>query len=229
MTLPLSASKPFAKGGNRLCFVHPENPARCIKVRKPNFTLVDLRRTKGFPKNLRPLSSFDDNKEEYEVMKKLERRYGEALFQHVSRCFGMVETDMGKGIESELVRNADGRIAFSLKQQLFEVGLTPDLIAAIDQFCEFWESYCIPSRQLLPHNLVVQCNSDGSVKRLVAIDGLGDPTIIPLNWLPKMYQKHRFRQKTQQLRSRIATFIQEIDSGKHPSKVGKLKHDGTSQ
>ena len=24
--------KPFAKGGNRICFIHPQNPNRCLKV-----------------------------------------------------------------------------------------------------------------------------------------------------------------------------------------------------
>ena len=26
---------PFAEGGNRMCFVHPDNPSRCLKVVHP--------------------------------------------------------------------------------------------------------------------------------------------------------------------------------------------------
>ena len=59
MTLVLTDHNPFAQGGNRLCFVHPEDSLRCIKVRRPDFTLEDRRREKGFPKNLKPLSSFE--------------------------------------------------------------------------------------------------------------------------------------------------------------------------
>ncbi|MEE4252626.1 MAG: hypothetical protein V2I50_01140, partial [Desulfuromusa sp.] len=59
--IQLQTIEPFARGGNRLCFVHPEDSRLCIKVRRPDFTLEDRRRKKGFPKNLRPLSSFDDN------------------------------------------------------------------------------------------------------------------------------------------------------------------------
>ena len=228
MSLALTTQQPFAKGGNRLCFIHPEDPSRCIKVRRPDFTLEDLRRSKGFPKNLRPLSSFDDNLEEQQVMSRLHQRFGDTLYQHVSRCYGMVDTDMGPGLESELVRNADGKIAFSLKQQLVEVGMTPDLAQAIDQFCEFWETHCIPSRQLLPHNIVAQCNDQSNVTRLVTIDGLGDPTIIPVHWLPRSWQRKRYRGKTAQLRSRIEKFMQELQAGKQPSDMGKLMHDGTS-
>jgi len=140
----------------------------------------------------------------------------------------MVDTDMGPGLESELVRNADGKIAFSLKQQLAEKGITPDLAEAIDQFCEFWETYGIPSRQLLPHNIVAQCDKLGKVARLVTIDGLGDPTVIPAQWLPRSWQRKRYRGKTEQLRARIGKFMQELKAGKQPSDMGKLIHDGTS-
>ncbi|RLU01361.1 YrbL family protein [Ketobacter sp.] len=229
MTLPLSTCQPFAKGGNRLCFVHPEDPARCIKVRRPDFTLEDLRRAKGFPKNLRPLASFDDNQEEHRVMQALHRRYGEVLYQHVSHCYGFVDTDLGPGLVSELVRNDNGRIAYSLKQQLAETGLSDDLNTAIDTFCAFWEWHCIPSRQLLTHNVVVQCDANDRASRLVMIDGLGDSTLIPGHWLPLSWQRKRYRQKTRQFHQRIDTFLTELKAGKQPSEVGKLIHDGSQQ
>ena len=90
MTLQLSALEPFARGGNRLCFVHPQHPDRCIKVRRPDRPLTKLRAQKRFPKNLRPLSSFDDNLEEFRVMKRLHDHYGDEIFTLVSRCFGFV-------------------------------------------------------------------------------------------------------------------------------------------
>ena len=31
----LSDASPFAEGGNRKCFVHPDNPNRCLKVVHP--------------------------------------------------------------------------------------------------------------------------------------------------------------------------------------------------
>lgn len=229
MSLALSAAQPFAKGGNRLCFVHPENPQRCIKVRRPDFTLEDLRRSKGFPKNLRPLSSFDDNLEEYNVMNKLDQRFGEQLYRHVSRCHGFVDTDLGPGLQSELVRNQDGTIAYSMKQHLAEKGMTADLVRALDQFCDFWETLCIPSRQLLTHNIVAQCDAEGEVSRLVAIDGLGDPTLIPSHWLPNAWQRKRYHRKTQQLRTRVDKFMLELTSGKKPSEVGQLIHNGTQK
>ena len=31
----LDGIKPLAEGGNRMCFVHPDNPGRCLKVVHP--------------------------------------------------------------------------------------------------------------------------------------------------------------------------------------------------
>ena len=52
---------------------------------------------KGFPKNLRPLSSFDDNREECRVVTQLQRQLGEIVFEHVYRCYGFIQTDLGVG------------------------------------------------------------------------------------------------------------------------------------
>ena len=95
--IPLADKEAFARGGNRLCYIHPEHADRCIKVRRPDRSLAWRRAKKRFPKNLRPLSAFDDNLDEYRVMTQLQSHYPPRLFDHVSRCYGMVETDMGPG------------------------------------------------------------------------------------------------------------------------------------
>ena len=51
---------PFAKGGNRMCFVHPDNPNRCLKVIHPGI-LTKIKRSKPWYKQLRSSESFDDN------------------------------------------------------------------------------------------------------------------------------------------------------------------------
>ncbi|MAR90275.1 MAG: hypothetical protein CML06_05250 [Pseudomonadales bacterium] len=227
MSVRLKDQKPFAQGGNRLCFVQPTQPDRCIKVRRPDFSLEALRASKGFPKNLRPLASFDDNLEERRVMGQLDRRLGADIYAHVSHCYGMVDTDLGPGLVSELIRDSAGPIALSLKQMLWERGLTDDLQQALDDFCSFWERSCIPSRQLLPHNIVAPRDQQGNVQRLVVIDGLGESTLLPLHWLPTRWQQRRCRNKTGQLRARVDRFLAELKAGKVPSNMGRLLHDGS--
>lgn len=226
MTLALRSLAPFARGGNRLCFVHPLHSDRCIKVRRPDFTLADLRRSKGFPKNLRPLSWFDDNREEFEVMHDIAHRLGEPALALVSRCHGFEDTDLGAGLTSELIRDGDGRIARTLKQHLWDNGYSPMLQAAVARFGAAWAAVGVPSRDLLVHNLVVQCAVDGSVRRLVAIDGLGSPGIIPERWLPRSFQRARAARKVANLQTRINDLLAARARNEFPGTHGLLMHDG---
>ena len=229
MTLQLARMEPFARGGNRLCYVHPENPARCIKVRRPDFTLEDRRRKKGFPKNLRPLSAFDDNLEEQEVMKALETHYGDRVFRHVSRCYGFVETDMGKGLMSELIRDGDGRISQTLKKYLWDFGLTPEITLKIKELTDFWASERVPSRDLLLHNIVVQKNDREQLVRLVVIDGLGSAGVVPLRLLPGFLQDRKVAAKISNMDQRIRQLLGQRGEDTFPGYHGLLIHDGLSE
>lgn len=226
MTLCLQALSPFARGGNRLCYVHPQHADRCIKVRRPDFTLEDLRRKKGFPKNLRPLSWFDDNLEEFKVMEDIASRLGEPALALVSRCYGFEDTDMGRGLTSELIRDGDGRIARTLKQHIWDNGYSDDLKAAVQRFGDAWAAIGVPSRDLLVHNLVVQCESDGSIRRLVAIDGLGSASAIPDRWLPRSALLARSERKVANLHERIANLLAARARNEFPGTHGLLMHDG---
>lgn len=220
MTLMLSTEKPFAQGGNRLCFVHPHDRYRCVKVRRPDFTLEDLRRKKGFPKSLLPLSRFDDNREEFEVISGLAREPGEAAFEHVSRCYGFEETDLGPGLVLELVRDADGEISQTLKAHIWFEGYTPDCRAAVERFCARWRELQIPSRDLLLHNILVQKDGHGHISRLVVIDGLGSANIIPFRWLPRTLRQAKAERKIANLHARIEQTLAKKARGEDPGKHG---------
>ncbi len=219
----LSEENPFAQGGNRLCFVHPDDASRCIKVRRPDFTLADCRRKKKFPKNLRPLTSFDDNLEEFNVLKKLSTIKGDSIFVHIYKCFGFIDTDMGKGLVTELIKDADGRISRSLKHYIWEEGYTDNCRDALVQLESFWLNKLIPSRDLLTHNIVVQMGENNQIIRLVVIDGLGSPHLIPFQWFPVSYQKRYVSKKIKRLHCRIDEFIDNCNSGKKPSSLGILQ------
>lgn len=228
-TLNLKAAKPFASGGNRLCFVHPDDPARCIKVRRPDFSLKKLRSRKRFPKNLKPLSSFDDNLEEFRVMTQIERRLGEEAFELISRCYGFENSDLGKGLTSELIRDEAGTISHTLKQYLWDNGYTEDCQRAVAAFGQRWVEICIPSRDLILHNVVVQRDVDGTIQRLVVIDGLGNPNILPFWWQPKAIQRKKAERKVQNFKQRIDDLLAQRTDGPLPGYHGQLFHDGTDQ
>ena len=203
-----------------MCFVHPDDKHLCVKVRRPDFTLRDLRKRKGFPKTLRPLSSFDDNLEEFEVLSGFQKKYGDKAFEHISHCSGFQETDLGKGLVSELIRDHDGRISLNIKQYIWEEGVTDSFLVAFETFCAFWLDMAIPSRSLLIHNVIVQKGEQDQVSRLVVIDGLGYPGIIPEFLLPKSFYRKKAARKIDDLRSRMDDFINECGEGKTPTPVG---------
>ncbi len=220
MTLSLKTKQAFAQGGNRLCFEYPGDPSRCIKVRRPDFTLEDLRRKKGFPKTLLPLSAFDDNQEEFEVITGLEKRQGDAVFEVISRCYGFEESDLGSGLVLELVRDADGRISQSLKAHIWFEGYNDDCRTAVELFCRRWLELQIPSRDLLLHNILVQKGVDGKIQRLVVIDGLGSPNIIPFNWLPSSIRRAKVERKVANLHQRIDDLLAKKERGAFPGNHG---------
>lgn len=229
MTLALSQLKPFAAGGNRWCYVHPQYGDRCVKVRRPDFTLEALRRSKGFPKNLKPLSSFDDNLEEHQVMQELAKQFGEPTFHLVSRCYGFEDTDMGRGLTSELIRDDSGPISHTLKQYLWDHDYTDDCRQAVQRFCEQWIALGIPSRDLLLHNIVVQRDAKGAIKRLVVIDGLGNPNLLPMWMLPGALLRAKARRKTDNLHERIQTLLAQRGGDTFPGFHGQLFHEGIEE
>lgn len=218
--LQLSQRESFAKGGNRLCFVHPDHHDRCVKVRRPDFTLADLRRKKGGLKRLLPLRYFDDNREEFDVITDLASRHGEALFEVISRCYGFEPTDMGPGLVLELVRDASGDISQTLKAHIWRQGYTDDCVEAVETFTRRWQELGIPSRDLLLHNILVQKGADGRIRRLVVIDGLGSPNIIPFYAMPAKSRQAKVRRKLDNLHQRIRQTLEKKARGEQPGLHG---------
>ena len=225
-TLLLKEQSPFAQGGNRLCYVHPHDSSKCIKVRRPDFTLEDRRRKKGFPKNLKPLSSFDDNLDEFKIMADIERRFNQEVYHYISRCFRFEDTDMGKGLVSELILNSDNHVSHTLKQFIWDHGYTKETQEAVEFFCAGWERLGIPSRELLLHNIVVQLDEKRNILRLVVIDGLGSGNFLPDFLFTRKYLALKLKKKTDRLKARINTLLDERNSSNQfPGYHGRLLKD----
>ena len=181
-----SVDTAFTKGGNRYCFADPGDARRCIKILREDRSPALKRKNSRFPKNLKPLRYFDDNQQELRVYQKIDRFIGDPAYQVIPRCFGMVQTDLGSGLSTQLVRDDDGRISVTLKQFLWQSGKTEALMAVIDAFSSIWIKLGMPSRNLLMHNVVIQCR-DGHPDRLWVIDGLGWSDILPIAyWVPRL-------------------------------------------
>jgi len=215
--ISLHLRKPFAKGGNRLCFVHPDNRGMCIKVARPGFSPAEKRSRKGFPKNLKPLNRFDDSQIEHEVLSTIHAELGDEVLDLIPRSYGMVETDMGPGIVTNLVTDEDHQISITLLQYLWENGLDAPIQKSLDQFYPAWQSLAVPSRDLLLHNIVVQQTSleagDEKQCRLIVIDGLGWSDMIPLARFFKGLAHVKAGRKIKNMKGRVTSLLEAKQSG----------------
>lgn len=193
-----TAENAFARGGNRLCFIDPDDRSRCIKVLRPDRSPAVRRAEKSFPKSLKPLHVFDDNLSEQQVYNTIDRVIGEPAYELVPRCFGFVDTNLGRGLCSELIRDENGLISISLKQYVWQNGVTDTLEAALKRFTSSWHKLGMPSRNLLLHNIVVEQSAAG-IERLVVIDGLGWADFLPLAYYLPFMARHKAARKIKSL------------------------------
>lgn len=182
----LGQAQPFGVGGRRLCYEHPTDLTKCVKVLRQ-----DERRTVRMAKSSRWIPAalrrvYDNNADEMKTLEYEFQRIGPAAKLHLPESYGMHLTDQGPGLVLDLVRDADGRISRSLRE-LLSTGYEPQLFRpAYDELSDFLRTYRVITRTLLDHNIAAQHRADGTW-RLVIIDGLGDPALLPLaRWIPAL-------------------------------------------
>ena len=190
--IDLDGLTPFAEGGNRKCFIHPDDPDRCLKVIHPGL-LKKIRKNKPWYKKLRSLESFDDNlREEEAYNQKALKSDDPNTWKHLAQWYGITETSIGQASETELIRNND-QIAETLESYLFANGLTDEIKNSIEKFHQWLRNYLVLTKNLIPHNLVLKKENDEMVIKI--IDGLGSQAFIPLpnyfNFFAKRYVERR--------------------------------------
>jgi hypothetical protein len=207
----LKQHAPFAKGGNRACYVDPRDSDRCIKVLLPERSPEMKRRAARGLKRLRPLYYYDDNLRELQSYERIEAFAGEAAWAHLPKCAGLVQTDCGRAIVTELIRDHDGGISVDVKAYLRACGNDPAFRAAVEEFCLYLKMVAVPTRDILLHNLVARrIHANGAV-RLYLIDGFGTSDLIPfVYWLPKLAKLKALR-KIVRFKAKIEDFLQKYD------------------
>jgi hypothetical protein len=142
----------LGQGNERLCYVHPADPAQVIKVQRPGG------RTRG------------QNRIEHAYLTALVRRG--APFEHIPRLHGWVATSAGEGLACERIVNADGTAPLALAAavgggQLSRAQADGLLAGLLDHLLRHW----IVFADVGGGNVVCQRTATGP--RLMIIDGLG--------------------------------------------------------
>ena len=198
--IDLNGVTPFAEGGNRRCFVHPNNPNRCLKVIHPGL-LQTIIKNKPWYKKLRSAESFDDNLRERDAYnQKALRNDNSETWKHLAKWYGMVETTIGAASETELIKN-ENLVAETLESYLFANGFTDEIKLSIEQFHDWLRKNLILTKNLIPHNLVLKrVNNDIIIK---IVDGLGSQAFIPLPDYSNFFAKRYVERRIELMMSRI--------------------------
>ena len=198
--IDLDGLTPFAEGGNRKCFIHPDNPDRCLKVIHSGL-LQKIRNNKPWYKRFRSLESFDDNLREEEAYKQRALRSNDPkIWKHLAKWHGKTETSLGIASETELIKN-DNQIAETLESYLFTNGLTDEIKDSIKNFHHWLKDNLVLTKNLIPHNLVLK--KENNSLNIKIIDGLGSQAFIPFPSYSKFFAKRYVERRIELMWNRI--------------------------
>lgn len=187
--LKLSDLTPFGVGGRRLCFVHPHDPSKCVKVlRTDERRTVRTRKSPFIPAALRRV--YDNNADELRELLAIEKRIGRNAMSHnLPLQHGMIDTDLGPGLVLDLIRDLDGGIARSVRELITNGLPLTEIKPAFNDLGAFLLSHRIVTRQILDHNIAARHIGKGQW-RFFIIDGLGDPAFLSfINRIPPLARK----------------------------------------
>ena len=167
-------SEPIGKGRERACYVHPEDPRRAIKMPFGSDTMQTSRDIKFY--------------------RRLKKR-GLKQLRHVPTYYGWAETNLGRGIVVDLIRNYDGEISAPLSWYLAQGVPIEEFEPYLEELKEsFLQDLIIFNHDMTSDNLLVQKSSMGCAK-LIAIDGLGDN--VAIDWFNRFpwLVRHKIRRR----------------------------------
>jgi hypothetical protein len=183
-------SEMIGEGGDRECWRHPANRSLCIKVAKPA------------PERLQ-------NDIDFHYGKHLARR--NIFGPHLTRVYGWVETNRGRGLVLELAQQPDGTPCTQLPDALRTGQLTQAEASAL--ICEAFD-WLIARNVILAdygvNNFLVRRSPLGSY-HLVFVDGLGARHFGLKYWSRRVFG-FLARRKTRQFRQKALRMLEDKSS-----------------
>ena len=196
----LKGVMPFAEGGNRICYIHPDDRNICLKISKPE-VIKKMYQNAPWYKKLRSEKSFDDNsREEKAYQQKAIKEHQQTIWKHLAKWYEFVETSEGLASCSELITNND-KVALNLEEYLFRKGRTLEIDEALKEFEMFLKETKLLTKNIIPHNLAVKENDSGLTLKI--IDGLGCMSFIPLPKISNAFADRYIKRRIELMYSRI--------------------------
>ena len=156
-------SPPIGEGQERICYVHPQDPDKLVKIQKGPADKQTRREIKLYRRLLRCKTTD---------------------YSQLPRFYGKVETNLGNGFVTDLIKDYDGEISNSL-YWYFERG-TP--VSEFYTYLEELKQYLLENQIIISVDMrrtnVLFRKLSAKQAHLVVIDGLGNHSAI--NWFDGM-------------------------------------------
>ena len=201
--LRLSGLTPFAKGGMRMVFAHPDDPSLIVKVLKPE--ILARWRSRSMIRRMRRTGPYRVFFRELEEQIALINS-GETDLSFVQQIVGMAHSDMGPAVMSTAILDANGKYAPTIRELVRTNGLTSELEERLEDFCQKILSSSVIVEDLNPGN-IVHGSEDGSAPRLVLIDGVGEKNWVPMNSVSPAWNRRTKLRQIRRLKSLIERTI----------------------
>ncbi len=207
----LSKCSPFAIGGRRICYLHPDDDTLCIKILRKDKLPKDLKRADPWWKQLRSASIYDENINDLKNHIKMVARSESQLVEHIPKVHGIIPTDLGAGLVVELIRDADGSISLSLKEYIAKHGFDQAAEQALERLKTFLIEQLIPFRDPFPHNIALRAGQGTHLDAYV-IDGLGNSSLLSFAQHIRPLARRHITKKCQRLDKAIQRTVKNRDN-----------------
>jgi hypothetical protein len=198
-TLILDEKDFLAKGGERSCYIHPEDNKKLVKVihAKEN------------------LNQQNDVEEIY--MNYLDKRSVD--LSHIAKYYGKVSTNLGDGLIYERVLNYDGSETKSLRYSMVYKTIPLNIL---EELLQELKNYLEKNRILFVDTSLTNifCKKiDNKNYKLIIVDGLGAKRLGFKFWLYrhcKIYTKYKIKRQWTKLMSMYYKDVKRIEVGVRP-------------
>ena len=190
----------IATSKTRKCYLHPDDPDRVIKI---------IRRPTPFYKR-------DANWKEWRHYRYLQKRHPRLDF--ISTYYGFVETNRGRGLMSDCIRDYDGSVSVRLEKALINPSAYDwaALEKSIDRFSKNIVENNIQLFDLNQFNILIQVLSVGNY-RPVSIDIKGrfnNYEFIPISSYIPYFSRRKLKRRRRRLLHMVRHQIPRRPSGK---------------
>ena len=166
----LKSEIPFAQGHYRACYRHPEKELRCLKLLLAGSMPDELRRKAAWIKKLRAVRSFSQNEMDHVEFSKLYERIGSKLLDHLSKVFGIVTTDLGEALETELICDSNDSISSTGHKIRLQCPAWDPVDSAINELSKFCRTHRIFLKDPGVDNIAFQRSETGDLRAKI-VDG----------------------------------------------------------